>query len=136
MEYGLGDLYNMYDPGTAQGLDKIIIDAFANNKPIITYYYTPTSLMGKPEIDMVRLSEPAYNKACWESMMAVVNNIKIYGTSAYETSCANEYKDMALTKLATGDFYNSNPDIISCKIYNYNSVVNSLWHIMLIFEII
>ena len=46
MEYGLGDLYNMYDPGTASGLDKIIINAFANGKPIITYYYTPTSLMG------------------------------------------------------------------------------------------
>ena len=128
MEYGLGDLYNMYDPGTAQGLDKIILDAFANNKPIITYYYTPTSLMGKPEIDMVRLSEPAYDKACWESMMAVVNNIKIYGTSAYETSCANEYKDMALTKLATGDFYNSNPNIISfVNAYTITtSVVNNL----------
>ena len=43
MEYGLGDLFNMYDPGTASGLDKIIIDSFASSEPIITYYYTPTS---------------------------------------------------------------------------------------------
>ena len=113
MEYGLGDLYNMYDPGTASRLDKIILDAFANGKPIITYYYTPTSLMGKPEIDMVRLSEPSYDKACWDSMMVVVDNIKIYGTNAYESSCANQYKDMALTKLSTGNFYKNNSDIIS-----------------------
>ena len=128
MEYGLGDLYNMYDPGTASGLDKIIIDAFANGKPIITYYYTPTSLMGKPEIDMVRLSEPSYDKACWDSMMAIVDNIKIYGTNAYEPSCANEYKDMALTKLATGNFYKSNPDIMSfANAYTIKtSVVNNL----------
>ena len=128
MEYGLSDLYNMHDPGTAPGLDKIIIDAFSNGKPIITYYYTPTSLMGKPEIDMVRLSEPSYDKACWDSMMAVVDNIKIYGTNAYEPSCANEYKDMALTKLATGNFYKSNPDIMSfANAYTITtSVVNNL----------
>ena len=128
MEYGLGDLYNMYDPGTASGLDKTIIDAFANGEPIITYYYTPTSLMGKPEIDMVRLSEPSYDKACWDSMMVVVDNIKIYGTNAYESSCANEYKDMALTKLATGNFYNNNSNIISfANAYTITtSVVNNL----------
>ena len=128
MEYGLGDLYNMYDPGTASGLDRIIIDAFANGKPIITYYYTPTSLMGKPDIDMVRLSEPSYDKACWDSMMVIVDNIKIYGTNAYEPSCANEYKDMALTKLATGDFYKNNPDIMFfANAYTITtSVVNNL----------
>lgn len=128
MEYGLGDLYNMYDPGTASGLDKIITDAFTNGRPIVTYYYTPTSLMGKTEIDMVRLSEPSYDKKCWDSMMVVVDNIKIYGTDAYEPSCANEYKDMALTKLATGNFYNNNPDIISfANAYTITtSVVNNL----------
>jgi len=128
MEYGLGDLYNTYDPGTASGLDKIIINAFKNGKPIITYYYTPTSLMGKPEIDMVRLSEPSYDRACWDSMMVVVDKIKIYGTNAYESSCANEYKDMALTKLATGNFYNNNPEIISfVNAYTITtSIVNNL----------
>ena len=104
------------------------IDAFLNGKPIITYYYTPTSLMGKPEIDMVRLSEPSYDKACWDSMMVVVDNIKIYGTNAYESSCANEYKNMALTKLATGNFYNNNSNIISfANAYTITtSVVNNL----------
>ena len=113
MEYGLGDLYNMYDPGTAGGLDSVIVDAFEKKQPIITYYYTPTSLMGKSEIDLVRLKEPAYDKACWDAMMVVVDNIKLYGSNAYESSCANEYKDMTLTKLATGKFAEINPDIIA-----------------------
>ena len=85
--------------------------AFTKDKPILTYYYTPTSLMGKPEIDLVRLTEPSYKKECWDSMMAVVDKIKIYGFNAYEPSCANEYKDMALTKLATSKFVNANPDV-------------------------
>ena len=60
--------------------------------------------------------------------MIVVDKIKIYGNNAYEPSCANEYKDMALTKLATGNFYNSNPDIISfVNAYTITtSVVNNL----------
>ena len=128
MEYGLGELFNMYDPGTSGGLDKEIIDAFIKDKPIITYYYTPTSLMGKPEIDLVRLSEPSYKKECWDSMMAVVDKIKIYGFNAYEPSCANEYKDMALTKLATSKFVNANPDVQTfVKSYTIStSVVNRL----------
>ena len=128
MEYGLGDLYNMYDPGTAGGLDRIIEDAFKKKQSIITYYYTPTSLMGKSEIDLVRLKEPTYDKACWEAMMVVVDNIKLYGFDAYESSCANEYKDMALSKLATGKFAKQNPDIIDfASAYTITtSVVNEI----------
>ena len=113
MEYGLSDLFNLFDPGTATGLDKAITIAFEKKKPIISYYYTPTSLMGKSNIDMVRLEEPSYEKSCWESMMVVVDNIKLYGVDAYEPSCANEYKNMALTKLVTGKFAEANPDIIA-----------------------
>ena len=84
--------------------------------------------MGKPEIDMVRLTEPAYDKACWDAMMVVVNKIKADGLDAYEPSCANEYKDMALTKLATGKFADANPDIIAfADAYTITtSVVNNM----------
>jgi len=112
LEYGLGDLYTNFDPGSGGALDAAIAGAFAKGQPIVTYYWTPTSLMGKPEIDMVRLTEPAYDKACWDAMMVVVQKIKADGIDAYEPSCANEYKDMALRKLATGKFAAANPDII------------------------
>jgi len=112
LEYGLGDLYTNFDPGSGGALDAAIAGAFAKNQSIVTYYWTPTSLMGKAEIDLVRLTEPAYDKACWDSMMVVVEKIKADGIDAYEPSCANEYKDMALTKLATSNFAAANPDII------------------------
>ena len=111
--YGLDEFYTNYDPGSGGALDAAIAGGFAKGQPVFSYYWTPTSLMGKPEIDMVRLTEPAYDKACWDSMMVVVNKIKADGPDAYEPSCANEYKDMALTKLATGKFADANPDIIA-----------------------
>ena len=128
MEYGLGDMYTNFDPGSGGALDAAIAGAFAKGQPIVTYYWTPTSLMGKPEIDMVRLTEPAYDKACWDSMMVVVNKIKADGPDAYEPSCANEYKDMALTKLATGKFAADNADIIAfADAYTITtSVVNNM----------
>ena len=111
-EYGLGDLYTNFDPGSTGALDATIAAAFAKGQPILTYYWTPTSLMGKADIDMVRLTEPTYDKQCWDDMMAVVNKIKADGLEAYTPSCACEYKDMALTKLATVKFAESNPEII------------------------
>ena len=111
-EYGLGDLYTNFDPGSGGALDAAIAGAFAKGQPLVSYYWTPTSLMGKPEIDMVRLTEPGYDKQCWDDMMVVVNNIKADGLEAYTPSCACEYKDMALTKLATGKFASAHPEII------------------------
>ena len=87
-EYGLGDLYTNFDPGSGGALDAAIAGAFAKNQPIVTYYWTPTSLMGKPEIDMVRLTEPAYDKACWDAMMVVVNKIKADGPDAFNLTLA------------------------------------------------
>jgi glycine betaine/proline transport system substrate-binding protein len=121
-------MYTNFDPGSGGALDAAIAGAFAKGQPIVTYYWTPTSLMGKPEIDMVRLTEPAYDKACWDEMMVVVNKIKADGPDAYEPSCANEYKDMALTKLATGKFAADNADIIAfADAYTITtSVVNNM----------
>jgi glycine betaine/proline transport system substrate-binding protein len=112
-EYGLGDMYTNFDPGSGGALDAAIAGAFAKSQPLVSYYWTPTSLMGKPEIDMVRLTEPGYDKKCWDDMMVVVNKIKADGLEAYTPSCACEYKDMALTKLATGKFADAHPEIIS-----------------------
>ena len=47
-EYGLDSLYENYDPGSAGNLDYEIKSSFINNKPIFTYYWEPTSLLGNP----------------------------------------------------------------------------------------
>jgi len=64
-EYGLDELYTNFDPGSGGALDAAISGAFTKGKPIFSYYWTPTSLMGKAEIDMIRLEEPAYTADCW-----------------------------------------------------------------------
>ena len=111
-DYGLDEMYTNFDPGSGGALDAAIMAASTKNQPIVTYYWTPTSLMGKPEVDLVRLTEPAYDKGCWDDMMVVVEDIKANGPDVYKPSCACEYKDMSLTKLATGKFAAGNADII------------------------
>ena len=54
-EYGLDELYTNFDPGSGGALDAAIAGAFAKGKPIFSYYWTPTSLMGKAEIESVGL---------------------------------------------------------------------------------
>ena len=52
-EYGLDEFYTNFDPGSGGALDAAIAGAFAKKKPIFTYYWAPTGLMGK--VDLVRL---------------------------------------------------------------------------------
>ena len=95
-EYGLDAFYTNFDPGSGGALDAAIAGAFAKKKPIFTYYWAPTGLMGK--VDLVRLTEPKFVKKCWDDMSVVVEKIKAEGPEAYTKSCACEYRDMALTK--------------------------------------
>ena len=94
--YGLDNYYTNFDPGSGGALDAAIAGAFAKNRPIFTYYWAPTGLMGK--VDLVRLKEPPFNDACWAAMSQVVEAIKADGKDAYTPTCASEYRDMSLDK--------------------------------------
>ena len=126
--YGLDNYYTNFDPGSGGALDAAIAGGFAKGKPVFSYYWTPTSLMGKAEIDMVRLEEPAYDADCWGAMSVVVEDIKANGQEAYVPSCACEYKDMALTKTVRADWAAENPDLAAfIKAYSLpTGDVNSL----------
>ncbi len=106
-EYGLDKYYTNFDPGSGGALDAAIAGAFAKKKPIFTYYWAPTGLMGK--VDLVRLKEPAFNQKCWDDMSVVVEDIKANGPDAYKASCACEYRDMALTKSVLSDWAKAHP---------------------------
>jgi glycine betaine/proline transport system substrate-binding protein len=106
-EYGLDSLYTNFDPGSGGALDAAVAGAFAKKKPIFTYYWAPTGLMGK--VDLVRLTEPKFNKECWDAMSVVVEKIKAEGPDAYTKSCASEYRDMALTKSVLTSWADANP---------------------------
>ena len=110
-EYGLDEFYTNFDPGSGGALDAAIAGGFSKGQPVFSYYWTPTSLMGKSDIDMIRLEEPAYDADCWGAMSVVVEDIKANGQEAYKPSCACEYKDMALTKMSTTAWADANPEI-------------------------
>jgi glycine betaine/proline transport system substrate-binding protein len=103
--YGLDKYYTNFDPGSGGALDAAIAGAFKKGKPVFSYYWTPTGLMGK--VDLVQLKEPAYENKCWTEMMAVVEKIKADGPDAYTKTCASAYVDMALTKSASTTFANN-----------------------------
>ena len=107
-EYGLDKFYTNFDPGSGGALDAAIAGAFAKKKPIFTYYWAPTGLMGK--VDLVRLEEPKFSKKCWDDMSAVVEDIKANGPDAYKPSCACEYRDMALTKSVLTEWAKAHPE--------------------------
>ena len=102
--YGLDKYYTNFDPGSGGALDAAIAGGFKKGKPVFSYYWTPTGLMGK--VDLVQLKEPKYDNACWTKMMKVVEDIKANGPDVYKDTCACAYVDMALTKSATTKFAN------------------------------
>jgi len=97
--YGLDEFYTNFDPGSSGAQDAAIAGGFKKGKPVFTYYWTPTGLMGK--VDLVQLKEPAYDLACWTEMMVVVEDIKANGPEVFKDTCVSAYVDMALTKSAT-----------------------------------
>ena len=51
--YGLSDKYTNFRPGTGPALDAAIVSATKRKQPILTYYWSPTPLLGW--VDMVQL---------------------------------------------------------------------------------
>jgi len=100
--YGLDEFYTNFDPGSGGALDAAIAGAFKKGKPVFSYYWTPTGLMGK--VDLVKLEEPKYDQACWDEMTKVVEDIKANGPDVYKDTCACEYVNMSLTKAASTKF--------------------------------
>ncbi len=100
--YGLNEFYTNFDPGSGGALDAAIAGGFKKGKPVFSYYWEPTGLMGK--VDLVKLKEPAYDQKCWDEMTTVVEDIKKNGPEVYKPTCACAYVDMALTKAASTKF--------------------------------
>src|SRR5262249_48854358 len=57
---GLGSTFNLYDPGSAAALDASIARAYTRKQPIVTYYWAPSTIIGK--YAMVPLQMPPYNE--------------------------------------------------------------------------
>ncbi len=64
--YGLDGKFTNFRPGTGEALAAAIASAYKRGKPIVAYYWTPTWLLGK--YDMVMLKEPEYNEEIWKKL--------------------------------------------------------------------
>ncbi|MFP8967750.1 ABC transporter substrate-binding protein [Pokkaliibacter sp. CJK22405] len=54
-EYGLDKTYVNFRPGTGAALDAAISSSYKRGKPFVTYYWSPTAMLGK--YDLVQLKE-------------------------------------------------------------------------------
>ncbi|MDH4192227.1 MAG: ABC transporter substrate-binding protein [Betaproteobacteria bacterium] len=64
--YGLLAHYSNFRPGSGAALDAAIASAYRRGRPILFYYWGPTWVLGR--YDLVRLEEPAYDKAIWDAL--------------------------------------------------------------------
>lgn len=64
--YKLDSEYTNTHPGTGAAMDATIASAYERGKPIVYYYYQPSTLLAK--YPSVRLDEPAYNAQCWKTI--------------------------------------------------------------------
>jgi len=76
--YGLTAHFTDFRPGTGAALSAAIASAYTRGKPIVTYYWGPTWVLGS--YDMVMLEEPPYSKEAWE---AFSNNMEGSPPTAY-----------------------------------------------------
>ncbi|MDX1620753.1 MAG: glycine betaine ABC transporter substrate-binding protein, partial [Nitriliruptorales bacterium] len=60
--YGLQESYTAQTVGSQAAVDSAIVGAIQQQDPILTYYYTPTWILGK--YDMVKLEEPKWTEEC------------------------------------------------------------------------
>ncbi|MEJ8824436.1 ABC transporter substrate-binding protein [Variovorax humicola] len=64
--YKLDSSYTNFRAGTGSALDAAVSSAVERGKPVLFYYWSPASLMGKYKF--VQIKEPDYNQKCWETI--------------------------------------------------------------------
>lgn len=64
--YKLDADYTDFHPGSGPALDAAIESAFTRGKPILFYYWEPSTILGR--FHAVKLEEPAYNATCWKTI--------------------------------------------------------------------
>lgn len=55
--YGMGEAFNNFDPGSAEGLSGAIAKAYERQEPWFGYYWAPTAILGKYPMVMIELAD-------------------------------------------------------------------------------
>jgi glycine betaine/proline transport system substrate-binding protein len=95
--YKLDKVYTNTHPGTGAAMDATIASAYERGKPILYYYFQPSTLLAR--YPSIRLEEPSFNAACWKT----INNSK-------DTDpCPSSSPTTNLKVLVSTPFANSDP---------------------------
>jgi len=109
--YGLGDTFNISEPGSAGALDAAIAGPYKKGEAVVSYYWEPTWLLGV--YDMVMLEEPAYSDDCWSQITAIsetgVIDDSLIGNVPSEAGCA--FENYAIPKAVTDEFATEEPEL-------------------------
>lgn len=65
--YGLEDDYSNVRPGSGAAIEAAVESAYLRERPVLFYHWAPTALLGR--YDFVKLDEPAYDEATWQTML-------------------------------------------------------------------
>ena len=103
--YGLEPYYNALSPGSAPALEATFVTAQQSRQPVVGYYWSPTSLMGSYEWQV--LEEPAYTEECWTSVSAAAEDPTLRPIDA---ACG--YPDVPIDKLAHKSMLDTAPEVV------------------------
>jgi len=99
--YGLQDRYVDFRPGTGPAMDAAITAAYQQGRPLLFYYWSPSSLVGK--LKLARLEEPPFSPACWADLTSA--------RGTHRQGCAAPEADVAYG--VSAPFANSAPGIMA-----------------------
>lgn len=108
--YGLDESYNILEPGSSGALDAAIASAYQKGKPVLSYYWEPTWLMGT--YDMVQLEEPTYTQECWAEMEKSKNDDREIPFDEVQPSAGCAYESMGIHKGINKGLVESAPEIV------------------------
>lgn len=90
--YGLEDSFTNFKPGEGAALDSEIESLYRQGKPLVTYYWGPTWILGS--FDMVALEEPEYSDECWEKDKGCA-----YPTGVINIAVSKDFNEQAPTEV-------------------------------------
>lgn len=99
--YKLDQDFTDFHPGSGPALDAAIESAFTRGKPILFYYWEPSTILGR--FHAVKLDEPAYNPACWKTING----------SKDADPCGSASPPTTLRIVVSNSVANSDPAILS-----------------------
>ena len=71
--YGLGETYNLFQPGSGAALASSIVSAYETGDPWLGYYWEPTWVFA--QVDLTMLEEPEWTQECEDAILDGIDGL-------------------------------------------------------------